>query len=101
MAGPPVVLYLQGRGLPPDPFRATLSALFFTSSLIAVGLFAASGTMDRETSALAGAGLPALLAGWGLGAAAYSRLGAGRFRGVVLVVLVVSAVSAAASAVVG
>ncbi len=101
MSGPPVVLYLQGRGLAPDPFRATLAALFFVGSLIAVGLFAAGGAMDHDTNALAAAGTPGLLAGWWLGTVAYGRLGAGRFRGVVIAVLVLSAVSAGVSAVLG
>ena len=101
MSGPPVVLYLQGRGIAPDPFRATLSALFLSSSLIGVGLFAAGGAVDTEVSSLAAAGLPGLLTGWWLGTVAYGRLGPGRFRGVVLLVLIVSALVAALTAVVG
>jgi hypothetical protein len=100
MSGPPVVLYLQGRGLAPDPFRATLAAFFLCGSLIAVGLFAAGGAIDVESSSLAAAGLPGLLAGWWLGTVAYARIGPGHFRHVVLIILLLSGIVAGATAVV-
>jgi hypothetical protein len=99
MSGPPVVLYLQGRGVPAHTFRATLGAYFLASGAIATGLFVAGGRFDRELWADAGLATPALVLGWFAGNVVYGKLDAARFRGVVIVVLVATAAVALATAV--
>jgi hypothetical protein len=44
MSGPPVVMYLQGKGMPPLRFRATIATFFAMSSAVAVVLLLATGT---------------------------------------------------------
>lgn len=91
MSGPPVVVYLQGRGIEHGRFRATLSAYFVAVGLVAVALFVASGRYDRTTWFEAAVALPALAAGWLAGNAVYGRLDPARFRGIVVGVLFVTA----------
>ena len=91
MNGPPVVLHLQNHGLSPIPFRATLSAFFVSSSLVALALYAIGGQLDRFVLASAGVGLPGLVAGYVAGNVVVGRLDAAQFRGVVVGVLVCSA----------
>jgi uncharacterized membrane protein YfcA len=90
MSGPPVVLYLQGRALPPDAFRGTLTAYFMIISLIAVALFAIGGRIDRVAIEQWAICLPALAFGLFAGSWVYRLLNARQFRGVVMGVLFAS-----------
>ena len=91
MSGPPVVLYLQGRGIASNAFRGTLAALFVATSVIAVGLLAAAGRFDREIGGDALIALPSLAVGWMAGNALYSHVDEALFRRLVFAVLFVSA----------
>ena len=44
--GPPLVLYLTGRGTSPAELRATLAATFLVVDVAAAGVLAASGTLE-------------------------------------------------------
>ena len=99
MSGPPVVVFLQGRRLPPEPFRATLTAYFFASSLIAVILLGLGGRFTTEIWLAAAFAVPGLVVGLVLGHLLYRRVDAVLFRKVVLSTLVVSAILATISAV--
>ncbi len=94
MSGPPVVLYLQGRGVPSVPFRATLGAYFLASALVAAGLFAANGRIHGSTLGYAAAALPAMAAGWLAGYVVANRVSDVVFRRIVITVLVATAISA-------
>jgi uncharacterized membrane protein YfcA len=96
MSGPPVVLYLQGRGIPPAPFRATLGAFFLASALLAAVLFAIAGRMHGSTLALTAFALPAMVVGWLGGYVVVNRVNDVTFRRIVMVVLIATAVSALA-----
>ncbi len=98
MNGPPVVLYMQGRGIAPSPFRATLAAYFFMSGIIAVAIFAIGGRVDGGTFTQVGVALPGILVGWYVGNRVFERLGTERFRSIVIVVLLLSAVIALVTA---
>ncbi len=98
MSGPPVVLYLQGRGVAPESFRATLAAFFCASSLIAVVLFSVGGRFTSDIVLLAFASLPALGIGWVAGNRVYGRLDPAQFRRVVIGVLLASGVLALVTA---
>jgi len=94
MSGPPVVLYLQGRGLLPLSFRATITAYFFLSGLLAVPLFVAGGQFDARTVTATLVGLPGLAVGWRAGGWLYGRVEEEAFRIVVVAILVASSLSA-------
>lgn len=100
MNGPPVVLALQARGFEPLPFRATIVAFFVAANLFAVALFAAAGRVGGEELGMSAVAIPGLLVGLAGGRAAFDRLPAARFRGVVLLVLSASAVVVLARALV-
>lgn len=94
MSGPPVVIYLQGRGLTSDRFRATLAAFFAASGIISIGLFLAGGQLDRAVALDALPALPALALGLAVGGALYTRVDEHRFRLLVRTVLIASALLA-------
>ena len=98
MSGPPVVLYLQGRGVAPEAFRATLAAYFFASSLIATTLFVVGGRFTSDIVMVAVASIPALGIGWVAGNRVYGRLDPVQFRRVVIGVLLASGVIALVTA---
>jgi uncharacterized membrane protein YfcA len=91
MNGPPVVLYLAGRRLPPDEFRGGLSAYFFISGLISIGAFAASGVFTWMAAALAGFALPAVFAASAIGHALAGRVSQQLFRRLVFALLIATA----------
>lgn len=99
--GPPLVLALQARGLDPEEFRGTISAVFAASSLVANTLFTASGRYDAHVLGYAAIGPPALLVGGMVGRRLGRRLAPDRFRPLVFTLLVVAACSAALSAMLG
>jgi len=97
MSGPPVVIYLQGRGVRSERFRATLAAFFFASGLIGIGMFAAGGRFDRDIGLEIGVGAPALAAGLAGGSALYRLVDEGLFRRFVFGVLFTSSALAIAA----
>ncbi len=98
MSGPPVVLYLQGRGLSPAAFRGTTTGYFLATSAGAAAMLAFSGTLTGEVALLALAALPASQAGRFAGNRLFRRFDERRFRRLVFAILVVSAVSALVNA---
>jgi uncharacterized membrane protein YfcA len=99
MNGPPVVLYLQDRRLPPQAFRAALSAFFLVTNIVTLALLAASGVVNSDAAVLAAAALPSVLIGSVAGHALLPRLSHETFRRMVLVLLVVTSAGAVASAI--
>lgn len=94
MSGPPLVIALQARGVEPSAFRATLAAVFVCGSAISLLLFWSRGLVTAEALRVAAAGLPGLLIGILVGELAFRRVDHDRFRRIVLLLLVVSAVLA-------
>lgn len=94
MSGPPVVLYLQGRGFDRGMFRATLTAYFLASGLVAVALFVAGRQFDPEVAGLTLVAVPFIVGGFILGHALFHRLDEERFRQIVIAVLLLSALLA-------
>ena len=91
MSGPPLVLYLQNRGMSPGQFRATLNAFFLASSLLATALFVAGGRVGTHELGMALASGPLVAAGWLVGHKIFVRLHPAQFRNVVIIVLFLSA----------
>lgn len=99
MAGPPVVLYLQGTGIGSGAFRSTIAAFFFVSGSLGVLVFAVEGSLDARLGGVGLLAAPAVFAGLHLGGRLYSRVEEVRFRGIVFAVLIVSAVVAIVGAI--
>lgn len=97
MNGPPVVLYLQGLGHPPQAFRAGLAVFFFSVSVVTMGAFAATGVVSALALGLAAAALPAVGAGSIAGHALLRRVDPALFRRLVFALLLAAALSAVAS----
>lgn len=91
MNGPPIVIGMDARALPPARFRSTLQAIFALQGFVAVGLFAATGLLDRGVGLLVLAYAVALPIGWRLGTLVFDRLSPKQFRVGVLAMLVLSA----------
>ncbi len=99
MNGPPIVLYLQERGYPPDEFRGALSAFFIVSGVVSFAAFAATGVVSGAALALGAAGVPAIFAGNWVGHRLLGRLSHETFRRLVLALLIVTAVAAVATSI--
>lgn len=90
MSGPPVVLYLQGRGLTPLHFRATIAMFFCVTSFIAVTLLVASGNAKPYVFGAFGLALPAVFAGQAAGNLMFKRVDVVFFRRMVYGILLLS-----------
>lgn len=99
--GPPMVAAFQGMGYDPAKFRATLSAVFAGTSVVSLLGFAVAGEVNADSLWIGLVGLPVVQLGWFAGNAVFSRIDPERFRKVVLVALLVSAVLTLASALSG
>ena len=88
--GPPIVMALHARDLPPDRFRGTIAAVFTGSNVIAVALFAATGRYDLDLVVLFAASLPALGLGYLVGVRQRRRFDPAAFRRLVLRLLAVT-----------
>jgi uncharacterized membrane protein YfcA len=102
VSGPPIVLWLESRGLRPGELRTSLSAAFLVLNVAGGAALVAAGGA-RATPGL-GLLLPlvALVAtGHLAGAAVFRRLDAETFRMVVLALVVAAGVASAAAGVVG
>jgi uncharacterized protein len=82
--GPPLVAVLAGQDTAPDTFRANLAAIFTSSGVIAIALFAIDGLITQRSLVLFLAGLPMVFAGRYFGATVAKRLDAESFRRLVL-----------------
>ena len=89
--GPPLVMALHARRLPPPSFRGTLTAVLAGSGLLTVALFALGGRYDADIGWALAAAVPGLALGFGLGLRHRGRVGPERFRQVVTVLLAVTA----------
>ncbi|MEK7248364.1 MAG: sulfite exporter TauE/SafE family protein, partial [Chloroflexota bacterium] len=88
IGGPPVVLYMIGRELDMQRFRATLQAYFLPSSIVTLALFAAVGRIDGDVLTLSAASVPMMVAGVLLGAWTRPRISPELFRRLVMALLV-------------
>jgi uncharacterized membrane protein YfcA len=93
VSGPPLVLWLEARGVRPEEFRASLAASFLALNLaggVVLLVAEGSGAFDVGPVALL---LALVVAGYALGAVAFRRLDRERFF--VLVLLLVACTGAA------
>jgi uncharacterized membrane protein YfcA len=99
MNGPPVVIYLQDRGLRPRAFRGALSSFFWVSGVVSMALLGASGVITWRALALGAIALPAVVVGNWCGSRLAGRVSDAAFRVVVLGMLVGTSVVAVGLAV--
>jgi uncharacterized protein len=93
VSGPPLVLWLEARGVRPEEFRASLAASFLALNLVGgVVLLAAEGTGAFDAGAVAVL-LALVVAGYALGAVAFRRLDRARFFKLVLVLVALTGVA--------
>ena len=101
VSGPPIVLWLEARVMPPEEFRASLAVSFFALNLAGVVLLlAAEGVGVLEVGTI----LPLLavvLVGHLLGTLAFRRLDRERFFIVVLVLVVATGLASIAAGLAG
>ena len=100
-AGPPVILYLQGRRFPPDTFRATGSSFLMATGAVALVLYAATGRLDADIGLSVGAAIPGVALGTAVGATLAGRVSERWFRRLVTFVLIATAVTALVTAILG
>lgn len=89
--GPPAVLALQARAMPPQRFRPTTSAVLGLTSLVGAVLFALAGRVNGEVGQAFLVALPAMLVGWRTGLRARQHIPAARFRHLVIALLLAAA----------
>ena len=87
--GPPIALYLAGRRLGTEAFRATTAAWLLFAHTLAVVVFAATRFLTLDLLAIAALLSPACLAGSWIGFRLVGRIRADVFRQLVLGLLVV------------
>ncbi len=92
--GPPLVFGLQARQMKPDQFRATLSAVFAMSSIVALTLFIVAGKVTSDGLHAVLVALPAWLLGQGLGWPIRRHFNGERFRATVLILLTIAGTTA-------
>ena len=93
VSGPPLVLWLEARGVRPEEFRASLAASFLALNLVgAIVLLAAEGTGAFDAGAVAVL-LALVVAGYALGALAFRRLDRERFFTLVLALVAATGVA--------
>ena len=99
MSGPPVIIYLHGKRLPPQTFRATINAFFLSTGVVALVLLAGAGTIRWELIALVAASFPAMEVGRFAGNHMFDRVNEVLFRRLVYVILLLSATIALGNAI--
>lgn len=91
--GPPLVLALQAKRLPPRTARATLQALFTVQGVVAVAGLGIAGQISWLVITILVLSIVATFLGWRVGDAVFQRLSAPQVRVVILVVLLISGVT--------
>jgi uncharacterized membrane protein YfcA len=93
-SGPPLLLYLLGRELPPLRVRDTLTVCFLGMNAIGAAALWATGTPALPDATLVAVLVPAVVAGHLVGRRAFARLAAGdRYEPVLTVILVAAVVA--------
>jgi uncharacterized membrane protein YfcA len=93
VSGPPLVLWLEARGVRPEEFRASLAASFLALNLVGgLVLLAAEGAGAFDAGAVVVL-LALVVAGYALGALAFRRLDRERFFTLVLALVAATGVA--------
>ena len=96
--GPPLVVALAGRSMPPGVTRATLTGLFLAANVVSLALFAADGRVSRRSTLIAAIGLVPSLTVRAATEPLFRRLDPLRYRNVVLTMLTLAGIVAIVNA---
>jgi uncharacterized membrane protein YfcA len=97
--GPPLVMALHARHLPPPQFRGTLAPVVACTGVLTVALFGVTGRYDADVWVSLLVALPALGLGYLVGARQHRRFELAAFRRLVLVLLTATGVATLVSAI--
>lgn len=92
-SGPPLVVGLQARHLSTDEVRSTLPIVFLLSGVLALVIFAGSGDIHSRELITSAVAVPGLGVGMLVGFPLRKRVAAERFRVLVFVLLIATAVT--------
>lgn len=92
--GPPLVFLLQARGHSPEEFRGTINRVFAVVNVVTIAMFLAAGRIGGESLLLTALVSPFVVAATFIGYRIRPRISADAFRGLALVLLALSGVSA-------
>jgi uncharacterized membrane protein YfcA len=95
--GPPLVLWLEGEGIRPAEFRATLAAAFLALDVAGAALLVSTDDSATVDLGVVGPLLACVLGGYGLGALAFRRLDSERFFPIVLALVVCAGLASLAA----
>jgi uncharacterized membrane protein YfcA len=95
--GPPLVLWLEGEGIRPAEFRATLAAAFLALDVVGAALLVSTESSATVDLGVVGPLLACVLGGYGLGALAFRRLDPERFFPIVLALVVCAGLASLAA----
>jgi uncharacterized membrane protein YfcA len=93
VSGPPVVLWLEARGVSPEEFRASLAATFLALDVAGGALILAAEGSESFDAGRVGPLLAIVIVGYALGALAFRRLDRERFYKLVLVLVACTGVA--------
>jgi uncharacterized membrane protein YfcA len=99
--GPPLVFTLQARQFGPVRFRSTITTVFAVLDVVGIIVFAAAGEIGGDELTAIAVALPGVALGAAAGIGLRRYLSPVRFRGFVLVLLVIAGVTAIVSALAG
>jgi uncharacterized protein len=91
--GPPLVLWLEGEGIRPAEFRATLAAAFLALDVVGAALIVSTQGSAAVDLGVVGPLLACVLGGYWVGALAFRRLDSERFFPVVLALVVCTGIA--------
>jgi uncharacterized protein len=97
VSGPPIVLWLEARGVSPAEFRATLAGSFLALNLTGLAVVTAAEGTEAFDLGTAGPLLGLVVAGYVLGAVAFRRLDSERFFVAVLALVAGTGVASVAA----
>jgi uncharacterized protein len=95
--GPPLALWLESERVEPAVFRATLAAAFLILDVAGIVLIVSREGFDVIDPCELGPLLACVLVGYGLGAAGFRRLDAGRFSVIVSIVVICTGLASVAA----
>ena len=96
--GPPLVVGLQGQGVTPERFRATLAGSFIWTGAVTIVLFWLSNLISEQSVHLAAVGIVPMLAGQVAGRGLVGRVQQAHFRKLVITLLFLTAATAIVNA---
>jgi len=94
LSGPPIVLFLVNQGWDKESFRASISAYFFLTNMVALASLTASGAINLDMISAALALIPACLIGFYLGVKLLPRVNASIFNRMSVIIVMATGVFA-------